>query len=202
MDASSTTSYRPATSLRFALRAAAALPIDDSFVAECAREDHVFRRTWRDGIATVPAPERRGRLCVELGVVAESVATLLLEASGLDVFAQLTGVGAHGVDLLALTPAGQVLAVEVKGTLRRGALPRLGRGQRRQMSLEWLSSPDNPGMLEWDLAGEDIYGCVALLDFAAMAWRAAVTGDYAHYAAVTDVAELHDLAHLEVPASP
>lgn len=61
---------------------------------------------------------RRGALCIETGLIAESVVTLLLQDVGIDVFGELANSGAHGVDLLAFTPAGQVLALEVKGTLK------------------------------------------------------------------------------------
>lgn len=192
VDSNRVSSHSASRSLRLALRDAVPMPIDAALVTKCVLDDPQFRRAWTGGINALAPHERRGRLCVQLGQVAEAVATLLFEEIGLDVFAQLTTAGTHGVDLLVLTPGGQVLAVEVKGTLRAGALPRLGRGRRRQMSLEWLSSPENPVMVEWDLAGQDVYGCVALLDLAAMTWRAALTTDYVEYMAVLDASELLD----------
>lgn len=75
------------------------------------------------------------------------------------------------MDVLALKPAGQVLAIEVKGTVRAGSLQRLGRARERQMSHAWLSTSANPGMAEWGLAGADVYGAVAHVDFGSGSWR-------------------------------
>ena len=112
-------------------------------------------------------------------------------------FDELASAGVHGVDILALTPAGQVLALEVKGTLRAGARPRLGRGTPRQMSLAWLSSPTNPAMLEWGLTGLDLYGGVAHLNFATMQWRAVLTHDHETWLPVRDTSDLLDLSVLD-----
>lgn len=141
----------------------------------------------------MPVAERRGRLCVQTGLIAESVATLLFQDAGLDVFAELAVAGVHGVDLLALTPAAQVIALEVKGTLRPAAGPRLGKSRLRQMSVEWLSSPTNPGMIEWGLAGLDVYGALAHLNFATMDWRMALTRDYESWLPVADHSQLLDV---------
>jgi hypothetical protein len=127
-------------------------------------------------------------------LIAESVATLLFQDAGLDVFAELAAAGVHGVDLLALTPAAQVIAVEVKGTLRPAAAPRLRRGRLRQMSLEWLSSPTNPAMAEWGLSGLDVYGGLTHLNFATMHWRMALTRDYESWLPVRHRSELGDIA--------
>ena len=47
-------------------------------------------------------------------------------------------------------------------------------------------------MVEWDLAGQDVYGCLVLLDLAAMRWRAALTADFVAYVPVSDASELLD----------
>jgi hypothetical protein len=176
--------------------------MSDDVVESCLLEDELFQRAWLQGLDALMAVERRGRLSVDIGTIAESVATLLLLEVGLEVFGELAAAGVHGVDALALTPAGQVLAVEVKGTLRRSSLPRLGRGRSRQMSLAWLSSPSNPLMSEWDLTGADLYGGIAHLDFASGSWRVVLTGDHEQYVPVTSAGELLDLGSLEraVPA--
>jgi hypothetical protein len=175
---------------RAALRAATPFPLPPGTVESCLLEDPLFVRAWTDGPASLSAQERRGRLSVDVGTIAESVATLLLQEVGLDVFAELALAGIHGVDLLALTPAGEVTAIEVKGTFRRGAIPRLGRGRLRQMSLEWLSSPANPAMAEWGLEGADVYGAILVVDFADRSWRVALTR---HYQTFRPVVELHEL---------
>ena len=188
-----------AMTLTAAFRAATPLPIPRPLVEECLLPDDRFRAAWEAGLDSVAPAARRGLLCVEIGTIAESVATLLLQEAGLEVFAELASAGAHGVDLLALTPAEQVLALEVKGTLRAGATPRLRRGRNRQMSLAWLSGDENPAMMEWGLAGLDLYGGVAQLDFALMRWRCVLTGDHHGYLPVRDVADLLDLVPLDSP---
>lgn len=157
--------------------------------------DH-FRRAWPGGLDRLDPLERRGVICIETGTIAESVATLLLKDLGLDVFSELAAAGVHGVDLLALTRATQVLALEVKGTLRADGRPRLGR-RARQMSLDWLSSPANPAMVEWELRGLDIYGGVAHLNFASMTWRVVLTSDHETWVPVTDASDLADIAFLD-----
>jgi hypothetical protein len=168
---------------RAAVRAATNLPLPREHVEACLHEDKdlLFRRAWSNGLDTLTLHERRGRLCTDTGYIAESVATLLLGDIGLDVFAQIITTGVHGVDLLALAPEGPVLALEVKGTLRAGSIPRLSRGALRQMSIEWLNDPSNPAMAEWDLQALDIYGGIAVIDFAHNAWRAALTSDYENF---------------------
>jgi len=94
------------------------------------------------------------------GQVAESVAELLLAEAGLNVFWHITTEGVHGVDLLFLGPDESVLALEVKGSFRVGAIPSLTPSRLRQMSREWLNSSDNPGMAEWGLEAEDLYAGV------------------------------------------
>lgn len=173
------------------------MPIPEGFVGQCIQPDDRFRRAWTGGLDRLDPRERRGAICVETGTIAESVATLLLVELGLDVFAELAAAGVHGVDLLALTPAGQVLALEVKGTLRAHARPRLGRSRERQMSLAWLNSPTNPAMVEWGLTGLDTYGGVAHVNFAVMTWRLVLTGDYETWLPVESADGLADLSELE-----
>lgn len=62
----------------------------------------------------------------------------------------------HGVDLLFLSSGERVLVLEVKGTLRAGAIPRLPPSRLKQMSREWLNGPDNPVMSEWGLQADDL----------------------------------------------
>jgi hypothetical protein len=187
----------PPASLTSAFREATAMALPPRLVKECLLPDDRFARAWSGGLDQLAAAERRGAICVETGTIAESVATLLLTELGLDVFAELAAAGVHGVDLLALTPAGQVLALEVKGTLRAASRPRLGRGRLRQMSLDWLSSPNNPAMIEWELDGADIYGGVAHLNFASMTWRVVLSHDLEVWTPLRQVEHLLDLRELE-----
>jgi Holliday junction resolvase-like predicted endonuclease len=169
-----------------------ALPVD--LVEGCLLDDQLFVRAWTDGPASLTVRERRGRLSVDVGTIAESVATLLLQEAGLEIFAELATAGVHGVDLLALTRAGEVVAIEVKGTFRRGAVPRLGRGRLLQMSLEWLSSPANPAMVEWGLEGADVYAAILVVDFADRSWRVALTRDYETFRPVLELRDLDAVA--------
>jgi hypothetical protein len=181
--------------MRAALREATAVSFPAEWVAKSllsgAHED-LFLRAYVDGLDSLTLAERRGHLPGVTGAVAEAIAARVLEQEGLSLIAQLTGFGAHGVDLLLLTPAGNVLALEVKGTLRRGALPRLRRGRLDQMSVEWLDSA-NATMAEWDLEAADIFAGVIVVDLAANAVRLAASSDYRNYSPVNEIATLDHL---------
>lgn len=105
----------------------------------------------------------------------------------------------HGVDLLALSPEGTVLALEVKGTLRASSVPRFSRGALGQMSIEWLNDPSNPAMAEWNLEALDIYWGVAVIDFARGTWRGALTSDSERYRPVVNPEQLLELSVLPAP---
>lgn len=93
-----------------------------------------------------------------------------------------------------------MLALEVKGTLRPGGLPRFSRGALRQVSVEWLNDAKNPAMAEWELQAADLYGGVAVLDFARATWRVALTSDFE---TVTPVLRANDLlAPSRLPLPP
>jgi hypothetical protein len=70
------------------------------------------------------------------------------------------------------------------------------------MSLDWLSSPANPAMVEWELIGLDIYGCVAHLNFASMTWRVVLTSDHETWVPVTAASDLADVAFLDKGRPP
>ena len=124
------------------------------------RSDAPFRRARAVGLAGLPRGERSGHLWRVVGEVAESVAELVFADLGYSVFWHITDPGVHGVDLLLLSPDERVLALEVKGTLRVGAIPRLTPSRLRQMSRDWLNQPDNPAMIEWGLEADDLYAGV------------------------------------------
>lgn len=190
---------RPRIPLRQALRAAAPVPVPEQTIAECvdldSPADALFARTRQHGLTAIPIAERRG-LARVAGAVAESVAEVLLAEVGLDVFWHVVENGIHGVDLLLLTPEESVLALEVKGTLRPGAIPRLTPSRLRQMSREWLNGPDNPAMAEWELETDDLYAGVMVIDLSLSLARTAVSDDFETYAPVDELSELQSLAAL------
>lgn len=154
------------------------------------RAEDLFRRAHALGLDALDVAERRGHVPAVTGAVAEAVAPRIFKAHGVELVAQLTDFGARGVGLLLLTPGANVLAVEVKGTLR-GGLPRLRRGRLRQMSAEWLDSA-NAAMLEWDLGSLDVCGGVLAVDLARCRARLAITGNYGDYLPVTNFDDLDD----------
>jgi hypothetical protein len=78
-----------------------------------------------------------------------------------------------------LAPGDVVVAIEVKGTLVRGRIPRLSGRDMTQMSAAWVDKADNPGMAELGLQSADVYGGVSVVNFADMTWRTALTADFA-----------------------
>jgi hypothetical protein len=178
-------------SLTRALREAPPRPFPSQWVTESllATDDRRFARAYRDGLDALPVSDRRGALSALTGAVAEAVAARVVDAAGLALVAQLTAQGTHGVDLVLLTPAGRLVAVEVKGSLR-GRVPRLRRGRRSQMSAEWLDVA-NAAMEEWQLLSADIFGAVLFVDLAETRTRLAVTADYEAWCA-SDVEGLDD----------
>jgi hypothetical protein len=155
--------------------------------------DAGFARVRSTGLTRIPRAERPWGLARVTGEVAESVAELLLAELGYSVFWQITTPGVHGVDLLLLAPDECVLALEVKGTLRPGSIPRLTPSRLRQMSRDWLNDPANPGMADWSLAAEDLYGGVMVVDLALARFRVAISGDFEQYAPITSLEQLDSL---------
>lgn len=172
------------------------MPIPAQWISDSvlpASIEDVFRRAYRDGLFRLEVSQRRGHLPAVIGAVAESVAALLMDSVGFVVFAHLTEPGARGVDLLLLGPEERVLALEVKGTLRPGTLPRLRRSALEQMSAAWLDHWSNRGMAEWGLEAADVYGGVIAVDLAAAEARLAVTADFLEFVPVPGLAELDEL---------
>ena len=127
------------------------------------------------------------------GEVAEAIAQLVLADLGYVSFWQITRPGIHGVDLLFLGPDDSVLAVEVKGTLRRGRIPHLTTSSLQQMSREWLNSAANPAMIEWGLDADDLYAGVMVVDLATSAFRLALSGNFESYVPVLHLEQLSSL---------
>ena len=131
-----------------------------------------------------------------IGEVAESVAEIVLDDLGYNLFWHITTPGIHGVDLLFLSPEQSVLALEVKGTLRPGTTPRLTPSRLRQMSREWLNDPTNPAMAEWSLQADDLYAGVMLVDLASPLYRIALSSNFDHFTPITASSDLWSLRGL------
>ena len=105
--------------------------------------------------------------------------------------------GGHGVDLLVLSPDNKVVAIEVKATLRPGRWPRPSRRELTQMTSRWLDKIDNPGMANWDLSSDDVFGAVMIVNFAERQWRCALTADFITAHPVATLERLRDLNWLQ-----
>ena len=145
--------------------------------------DARFHTAWTRSLGALERHERGGALAGVTGHVAESVVEVLLADIGYHPVWHFTGPGRHGVDLLMASPTlDHVLAIEVKGSLRAGSVPRLSRRAVTQMSAAWVDKRDNPGMAEWELQSADVYGAVIAVSFAEMVVRAIVSDDFADVA--------------------
>jgi hypothetical protein len=174
-----------------ALRQASVFSLDATVTEECldltCAKDRLFACGWRSGPAALSRAER----CAIAGVtdhIAESVTEVLLDRLGWRVLWHFTGPGRHGVHLVFLTVDDKIVAVEVKGTLTAGHIPRLSRREMTQMSAEWVDKADNPGMAELRLRSADIFGAVAVINFADMTWRIALTSDFSALTPPTSLA--------------
>lgn len=186
--------------LRRALRAATPFPLEQGEIRKCLTEaprDELLRHALEVGLVGLKPQERRGSLWRAVGEVAEAVAEIVLDEAGYSVFWHISEPGAHGVDLLFLSPDEQVLALEVKGTLRPGAVPRLTPSRLRQMSREWLNDPKNPAMQEWELEADDLFTAVMVIDLARSAYRVALSADFERFHPVAKRAELLSLRWLD-----
>jgi hypothetical protein len=191
---------RPVLTARAALRAAPWFLIPKKLVRSCVKPskpaDALFERARIHGLASIERSQRSGHLARVIGEVAESVTEIVLDDHGYNLFWQITTPGIHGVDLLFLSPDECVLALEVKGTLRPGTIPRLTPSRLRQMSREWLNDPANPAMAEWSLQADDLYAGVMLVDLATPRYRLALSGNFELYTPVAAAAELASLRGL------
>jgi hypothetical protein len=181
-----------------ALSMATMLPIDDQVVVGCLdierfRGDSIFARAYRYGLKSVP-PANRGALNGVTGHVAESVIEALLSDLGYAMLWHFTGPlsGGHGVDLIALASDNRIVAVEVKATLRPGRWPRPSRGELDQFTSDWLSKTDNPGMRNWDLTGDNVWGLIAVVNFAQRGCRFALTSNFRSAVPATTIDDLTD----------
>jgi hypothetical protein len=189
-----------ATSIRSALRAAIAFPIREEWIAWCVdlrdERDQLFARALESGLHSLEPRERHGHLPATIGFVAESVAAIVLDDLGYRLLWQLTTPGVQGVDLLLLSPDERVLALEIKGTLRQGAIPRLTPSAQRQMSRDWLNRPNNPAMADLGLEADDLFSGLMVVDLASRAFRLVLSADFENYRPVADLSELQQLRAL------
>jgi hypothetical protein len=89
-----------------------------------------------------------------------------------------------------------VVAIDVKSTLRVGQWPRPSRRELGQMSASWLDKVDNPGMANWDLDSDDVYGAVMVVNFASRQWRCVLMADFVTAHPVTTLTQIADLTWL------
>jgi hypothetical protein len=183
----------PAPMRSAALRQASAFRLDTPLIEGCidpaSAKDRLFGRGWRSGPGSLTRAER----CAVAGVtghIAESVLEVLLDRLDWHVLWHFTGPGRHGVDLVFLTRDDKIAAVEVKGTLTAGRIPGLSHREMTQMSAEWVDKADNPGMAELGLRSADIYGAVAVINFADMTWRVVLTADFSTLSPVIHLGQL------------
>jgi hypothetical protein len=178
-----------------ALRSARVLPLERDLISGClALDDELDRRFDRactGSLAALRPEERRGGLAGVTGHVGESIVEVVLAGHGWSPVWHFTGPGRHGVDLLLLGPgAERLVAVEVKATLRPRHWPRVPRHVDMPI---WLDKLDNPGMAEWVVTSEDVYGAVALVSFQELGYKVALTSDFEGWLPVTDSRQLDDL---------
>jgi hypothetical protein len=185
------------------LRSATPFGLDRAHVESCLLDgpaDSQFARAWNDGLSAIPRDQRLGALAGVTGHIAESVVEQLLDDWGYAMLWHFANVGQLGIDLLALDPVGDlVVALEVKGTLRSGVVPRLSRRALLQMSAAWIDKADNPGMANWNLQSKDVYGGVVAVNFAGMAFRVALTNDFEVLHPIRTLDQLSDLSWLKLP---
>jgi hypothetical protein len=182
-----------------ALRSATPLHLDDAIVDGCVDRssalDRLFERGRQRGVRSLN-PSERAHVAGITGHIAESVVEVLLNELGWIPLWHFTGPGFHGVDLVLLSPCDQVTAVEVKGTLVAGRIPRLSRGELAQMSTEWIDGDDNPGMAALGVNSEDTYGAIIVVNFVDRTWRAAFTSDFERFIPAIDVEQLRETSWL------
>jgi hypothetical protein len=188
------------------LRTALPFPLDARIVESCLKAgdsgDAMFAEAFRSSLDAIPPAERRGALPGVTGHVAESVIEVILYELGYQPIWHFPGPGRHGVDLAMLSPGlDRVVVFEVKGTLRTGRLPRLSKRGLRQMSTAWIDNRENPGMVSLELESADVYGGVAVVQFAERTYRIGLTNDFEKLQPLTSPDQLIDLAWLDLVAT-
>jgi hypothetical protein len=184
------------------------LPLERGVVLDCVDveerpQDVPFVTAFEQTLQALEPAMRRGALAGITGHVAESVAEVMLESLGWTPVWHFVGPGRHGVDLLLLGPSAERLfAVEVKGTLRPRHWPRLRRAELTQMAVEWLDKADNPALSEWDVASEDVYGAIVLVNFHDLFCKVALTSDFITWRPLDRLEQLEELEWARQPNAP
>ena len=187
---------------RATLQQAFPFGLNDEMVTGCldptSECDGIFSRAWREGPAVLSGVERC-RIAGTTGHIAESIVELVLDEMGWHVLWHFAGPGRHGVDVVFLSPDDKVVAIEVKGTLVSGRIPRFSRREVEQMSAAWLDKADNPGMRELGVESNDIYGGVVVVNFTDLVWRVMLTRDFDAFRPVRSPVDLTSLRWLDDP---
>lgn len=180
---------------QLALRSAQPIPVDPQVVEGCLdltdERDLDFEMLWRGRMSDPRFRSQRRVLPGVVGHIAESAVEVMLAERGYVPLAHHSGAGRHGVDLLMLHPASEmVFAIEVKGTLWSGFIPRLTGGDLAQMSSAWIDKPDNPAMAGAALESADVFGAIAAINLTDLVLRVSFTTDFAVFRPVAGDGEL------------
>jgi hypothetical protein len=175
------------------------LPLDAQVVIGCLDvekrpSDAIFKTAFEHSLGALDPARRGGALGGTTGHVAESVVEVALADLAWTPIWHFVGPGRHGVDLLMLGPnVERLFAFEVRGTLRPRRWPRLRRGELTQMDVGWLDKADNPAMSEWGITSEDVYGGLALINFAELRYKVALTSDFVTWQPIERLDQLRDV---------
>jgi hypothetical protein len=190
--------------LAAALRSAPPLELRGELVESCVDSGHEsaqlaesqFRTAFQGSLSAIPQAERAGGLNGVTGHIAESVAETILANAGWTPVEHFIGPfsGGHGIDLAMLSSDQEHLfVVEVKGTLRPYRWPRLTRREIDQMSPEWLSQLDNPGMESMGVGGDNVGGLIVSIQFARREWKSVMTLDFGEIQVLSSLEQLDEI---------
>jgi hypothetical protein len=197
-------------SSRQALRAAAPLALCEVDITGCIESrprteagqrqltpaEAAFAQTFATSLQQVPQAQRAG-LQATAGNIAEAVVELVLVDLGWSPLYhdERPSSGGHGVDLVMLTPSmDKVAAIEVKATLQPDRWPRLAPIRMNPMTTQWLDKLGNAGMIATELQLADLYGLIAMVQFARRQLKAAISEDFVSYSPINNIEQLEDLS--------
>lgn len=69
-----------------------------------------------------------------------------------------------------------------------------------QMTAQWLDKLGNAGMIATELQAADVYGLIAMVQFARRQLKAAITEDFVSYLPINSIEQLEDLSLALTPA--
>src|SRR6266516_642131 len=67
------------------------------------------------------------------------------------------------------------------------------RGELTQMDLAWLDKDDNPATCDWGVGSEDVYGTIALINFAELTCKIALTHDFTTWHPIDRIEQLRKI---------